>query len=240
MSQHAVLDSLSHRDLRVRTERSAALGDAVMACLVMPHEFRKAQSHYPIVFRRDAETGRFSALALFGFENGENLFLGESGWDAAYVPLAHAIQPFLIGRTAIEDETPQVHVDLASARIVQDREEGVRLFDEAGQPTPLLEDVAQDLGDLDAAFRASPSFFSALERHDLLEPFTLDVPLDDGSRHSLVGFHIVNEERLRTLDGDALSDLHSGGHLLPLFMAVASVGRFSDLVARKNRRVAGA
>ena len=94
-------------------------------------------------------------------------------------------------------------------------------------------------GDLDAAFQASTDFFATLERHALLEPFTLDVPLVDGTRNSLVGFHIIDEERLRALDAAALDDLHRAGHLMPLFMAVASVAQFNELVARKNRRVAG-
>jgi hypothetical protein len=213
------------------------LGDAVMACLVMPGEFRRAQTHYPIVFRRDLETGKFTALALFGFENGENLFLTAAGWDAAYKPLAQAVQPFLIGQGA--SGTAQVHVDLDSPRVAVGGDDGVRLFDEAGNPSPLLEQVSQDLGDLDGAYRASGAFFEALERHGLLEPFTLEVPLDDGALHSLVGFHTINEEKLRTLAGDALGELQTDGHLLPLFMAVASIGRFSDLIARKNARVAG-
>lgn len=234
MTQHTVLDSLNHRYLLVRTDRAAALGDAVMACLVMPAEFRRAQAHYPIVFRRDLESGAMSALALFGFENGENLFLGDGGWDAPWLPLAHAVQPFLIGRTADPQSTPQVHIDLASPRVSES--EGERLFDDMGNPSPLLEDVAQNLGDLDAAYRASGAFFEALERHELLEPFTLEVPLPDGSRRSLVGFLTINEERLQALPADVLGDLHTSGHLLPLFMAVASIGRFADLIARKATR----
>lgn len=234
MTQHAVLDSLKHRHLRVRTDRAAALGDAVMACLVMPAEFRRAQAHYPIVFRRDLESGKLSALALFGFENGENLFLGEKGWEAAWIPLAHAVQPFLIGRTTDPAATPQVHIDLASPRVSE--AEGERLFDDMGNPSALLEDMAQNLGDLDGAYSASGPFFEALERHDLAEPFLFEVPQADGSRQSLAGFLTINEERLRTLPGDVLGELHAAGHLLPIFMAVASIGRLADLVARKSSR----
>ena len=42
MTAHALLDSTTHRDLRVSTTRSAALGDAVMTALVVPDEFREA------------------------------------------------------------------------------------------------------------------------------------------------------------------------------------------------------
>lgn len=238
MSQHQLLDSLNHRDLRVRTDSAAELGDAVMACLLMPAEFRQAQAHFPILFRRDQASGTFSAVALFGFDNSENLFLEDGHWDAAYKPLAQAVQPFLIGRSADGQAGGQVHVDMASPRILHGGEDGEALFDAAGKPSPYLDLIAQRLGDLDAAYRASADFFAALVRHDLLEPFTIDVPLIDGSNNSLVGFHIVNEDRLQALDGDALADLHGAGYLMPLFMAVASVAQFSELVARKNRRIA--
>ena len=238
MSQHQLLDSLNHRDLRVRTDSAAELGDGVMACLLMPAEFRQAQAHFPILFRRDQASGAFSAVALFGFENGENLFLEEGHWDAGYKPLAQAVQPFLIGRSADGQAGGQVHIDMASPRVLETGEDGEALFDAAGKPSPYLDLIAQRLGDLDAAYRASADFFAALVRHDLLEPFTIDVPLIDGSNKSLVGFHIVNEDRLQALDGDALADLHGAGHLMPLFMAVASVAQFSELVARKNRRIA--
>lgn len=237
MSNHQILNPADHGDLRVQTGAGAAYGDQVMACLIVPAEFRQVQGHFPIVFRRDVASGAFSALALFGFENGENLFLAGDRWDARYRPLAMAIQPFLIGRAAAADETAQVHIDMAHPR-VSATGEGTRLFDEAGQPTPYLEAIAARLGDLDHGYRASPAFFAALDRHGLLEPFTLDVPLDSGARHSLVGYHTIAEDRLAALDGAALGELQAEGHLLPIFMAVAALSRFGDLVARKNARAA--
>ncbi len=100
MSNHQILNPADHGTLRVHTGAGAQFGDAVMACLTVPLEFRAVQAHYPIVFRRDAASGQFSALAMFGFDNGENLFLEGDRWDARYRPLAMAIQPFLIGRPA--------------------------------------------------------------------------------------------------------------------------------------------
>lgn len=236
MSQHAPLDKNSHRDLRVRTDVGADLGDAVMATLTVPSEFRNIQGHFPILFRREAGQSDFIAVALFGFENGENLFLEEGRWDARYRPLSLAIQPFLVGRPASGDGPGQVHIDLGHARIGGDGE-GVRLFDENGMATPYLEAVAERLGALDEGYRASAAFFAALRDYDLLEPFTLDIELDDGSKNSLVGFHIIDEAKLRALDAAALGRLHGEGHLMPIFMALASLSQISELVARKNRRM---
>ncbi|MDB5693868.1 MAG: multidrug transporter [Alphaproteobacteria bacterium] len=238
MSRHVVVDSAAHRALRVRAEASAELGDAVMACFTMPAEFRRVQNEFPILFRRDLESGRFSALALFGFEDGENLFLTDRRWAARYRPLALAVQPFLVGRPADGEGPAQVHIDLDHPRI-SNGEDGVRLFDQDGGPTPYLEAATGQLGELDEGHRGSADFYAAIERFELLEPFTLDVQLDDGARRYLAGFHIVDEAKLRALDPGSLGALHGAGHLMPLFMAMASLSNLARLVERKNRAIRG-
>lgn len=235
MSAHEILTSEAHRDLRIRTERGPELGDAVMSCVTVPTEFRKVQNEYPILFRLSVERDAFTALAIFGFETGENLFLDGGRWDARYRPLAMDIQPFLIGRQADEQGEKQVHIDLGSSRIGQG--EGVRVFDEDGRPTPYLETIAEQLGELDEGYEASADFFDALRRHELLEPMSLEVNLNDGSKNRLVGFHVIDEDRLRALDETALGELHAAGHLMPIFMAVASLGNLTALIARKNRKI---
>ncbi|KQM67814.1 multidrug transporter [Sphingomonas sp. Leaf17] len=236
MSDHAILTAEDHRDLRIRTERSPAYGDAVMACITVPSEFRRVQSHYPILFQLDATRDNFIALAMFGFEAGENLFLTDTGWDARYRPLAIDSQPFLVGRGPDGSDVRQVHIDMASPRIVTGAGEGMRVFDDTGRPTPYLERIADQLRALDTDYVASAGFFAALLRHDLLEPLTLDVTLDDGSKNRLVGYHVIDEDKLAALDAAAIADLHEAGHLMPIFMALASLGAIGDLVARKNRR----
>lgn len=236
MTDHQLLTPEAHADLRVHRGRGADYGDAVMSCVTVPDEFRQVQAHYPILFRRNIERDEVVAVALFGFEDGENLFLSGDRWDAGYVPLAIDIQPFLIGGAPESDAAKQVCVDLASPRIAAG--EGVRVFDEFGRPSPYLETVAEQLGALDAGWQGAASFYAALRRHDLLEPLTFEITLDDGSTHRLVGFHAINEDRLRGLDAAALGDLHAEGHLMPLFMAVASIGNIAALVDRKNRRIA--
>lgn len=235
MPDHAILTADDHRELRIRTDRGATLGDAVMCCMAMPNEFREVQAHYPILFQRDIERDTFSALAMFGFENGENLFLDGLRWDSGYIPLAIRIQPFLIGGKPGEPDK-QVHVDMASPRIAAN-DDGMRVFDEDGRATPYLEAIVDQLGALDAGYVASADFFAALRRHDLLEPLSLEITLDDGSTNRLVGFHVIDEARLAGLDAEVLGELSADDHLMPIFMAVASIGRLRELIARKNAAV---
>ena len=75
------------------------------------------------------------------------------------------------------------------------------------------------------------------QRYELLEPFSLDVDLRDGSKHRLVGYHLIDEEKLRALEPGAVAELHSAGYLMPIFMALASLANVSALIARKNRKL---
>lgn len=238
MSNHVLLTVEAHRALRIDIRRDPTLGDAVMSCLLLPDEFRSAQNHYPILFHRPPGGDRFEAVALFGFNPGENLFLEAGGWDAGYMPLAMAIQPFLIGAPASEGAPPSVHIDLASPRILGEADQGgAAVFDESGRPTAYLETIAEQLGALDAGYWRSADFFSALRRHDLLEPLAVEMMLDDGDFERLVGFHVIDEARLAELDADSIAALHAEGHLQPIYMALASLANLSALIARKNRRL---
>lgn len=233
MARHVQLNNIDHRDLRIDTRRSATLGDDVAFAATFPAEFRNLQAHYPILFRKDAN-GALSPVALLGFQEGHNLFLDGERWDATYLPLAIERQPFLIGRGG-DDVT--VHVDLDSPRVRTDA--GEALFREHGGNTDYMDRVASVLLTLHNGLARVPMFIDALLALDLLESFVLDVELDDGSVNRLVGYYTINEERLRTLDAQALGDLHAAAHLEPVFMAVASVSNFRGLIDRMNRSRAG-
>lgn len=235
MSNHQILNFTQHADLRIRTEAGAELGDGVMASLAVPAEFHRLVCEYPILFRYNAEQAAFSALAMFGFEQGENLFIDDGRWDAVGKPLAMAVQPFLVGRPESGQGATQVHVDLDHPRIARGGE-GVRVFDDNGQPTPYLEEIAGMLGALDEGYQASADFFAALNRYELLQPFSMDVTLTSGAAHRMVGYHLISEEKLAQLEPGVLTELHGAGYLGPIYAAIASLGNLAKLVRRKDRR----
>jgi hypothetical protein len=227
MARHVLLNNVEHHGLRVDTTRSAALGDDLMLALTYPAEFRNLQAHYPIVFHKAAD-GRFQPVALFGFREGQNLFLQGSRWLAHYIPLAVERQPFLIGRDGAGE--PVIHIDLDSPRVGSTT--GEALFREHGGTTDFLERMVSVLQALHEGIAATPAFVDALLRHNLLESFVLDVELDDGAQHRLAGFYTIHEERLRALDGDALHQMHRAGHLEAAYMAMASLSNLRQLIER--------
>ncbi|MED5621104.1 SapC family protein [Ideonella sp. BN130291] len=226
MPRHAVLNNVDHKDLRVIRAHGERFGDDVMAAVTFPAEFRSVQSHYPIVFQKSQDGTTFQPLALFGLREGENLFLRGGGWDAAYVPLAIERQPFLVGFDGAE---PVVHVDLDSPRV--SRSEGEPVFLPFGGISDYLEQVNSMLLALHQGLQSTPAFVAALLAHDLLEPFSFDIERPDGTQR-LAGFYTVHEERLQKLDGTALAQLHQAGHLLPIYMVLASTSHLRDLADR--------
>ncbi|GGY91181.1 SapC family protein [Pseudoduganella plicata] len=229
MPNPVLLNNVQHKDLRVLTQRSAALGDDVMFALTFPAEFRTLQAHYPIVFRKTDDATSFEPVALFGFQPGENLFLNDTGWDAPEVPLLIERQPFLIGR---QGEELMVHIDVEHPRV--GTHDGEPLFLEYGGVTPYLERINSVLLTIHQGLQTLPGFVKALLEHELLESFVFDIELDDGSQNRLAGFYTIHEERLAALDGTALGRLHRSGFLQPVYMAVASLSQFRALIARKN------
>ncbi|MGB9992440.1 SapC family protein [Pseudoduganella rhizocola] len=235
MPNPVLLNNVQHKDLRVITKRGAQYGDNIMFALTFPSEFRSLQAHYPIVFRKTDDGTSFEAVALFGLQEGENLFLGEAGWDASQVPLMVERQPFLIGRNG--DEL-MVHVDLDSPRVSST--EGEPVFLPHGGNSEFLDRMNSALLTIHQGLQAAGPFMAALKEYELLESFVLDVTLDDGSQGRMSGFYTINEDRLAVLPAEALDRLHKAGYLQAIFMVVSSMSQFRPLIERKNRVQAAA
>ncbi len=230
MANSVLLNNVDHQDVRVITRRAAEFGDGQMFALTFPDEFRSIQAHYPIVFRKSLDGIGFEPIALLGLQAGQNLFLREGRWDAAYLPLALERQPFLIGRSG---EELLVHIDLDSPRL--SRSEGEPLFLPHGGSSDYLQRMNSVLLALHQGLEATPAFVAALLAHELLESFVLDIELADGSQNRLAGYYTINEERLASLPGSALEALARAGHLQAIYMAVASLSQLRLLIDRVER-----
>ena len=236
MTDYNVLSKEMHLNLRVITAHGKQYGDNVMHAMTFPHEFRDVQSTYPIFFCKDQETGGFYPAALFGLEQNENLFLTDLGWDATYVPMSMRRHPFLIG-FQVDDQHPDgknpvVSVDMDNPRVNTSNGESLFLAD--GTPSDYLTDIMGLLESIHAGHEQNKGFVQTLVDHDLLEAFTLEVTLKDGSKNQLTGFYTIKEPKLYQLDGSTLESLNKQGYLQAIFMAMASHARLRPLVEKKS------
>ena len=231
------LNNVDHQNLRVKTGYGAEFGDDVMFAMTFPGEMRAIQAHYPILIYKDPNSGKLAPVALLGFERGENLFLKDGGWDAAYVPAMIRRQPFMVGQepgaggerqrvVAIDVEHPRVNTDV-----------GELLFLPQGGTTEYLEQTASMLEGLFHAQAASEAFMQALSEQSLIQSVTLNIRLKDGSEYALEDFYTIDDEALQKADERVLAKLSQDGWLLPAYMMLASLSQLQSLIGRRNQRL---
>ena len=237
MSNQVMINNIEHRDIRVITKRSAELGDNVMGVPLLPREFRDAQIDFPIFFHRDPRSEKVVPYAMFGLVENENLFLEGESWTANYLPLVLEKGPFLIGfqQRSDGDKGLIISLDLDHPRVSQ--AEGEMLFLDHGGNSKYIERISYVLNAIHEGQGETSDFVDAMLAHDLLEPFALDVELNNGAKHRLEGFQTIHEEKLMQLEGDVLLDLSSKGYLLYAYMIVASLSNIRKLIEKKNQRL---
>jgi hypothetical protein len=232
MTQPVLLNNVEHKDLKIILGRGTRFGDFDTICPTFPAEFRNVLAHYPILFRETGNEQRYEPVALFGFVEGENLFASLETWDALYVPMAVARQPFSMG---LSGDSVLVQVDLDHPKV--STTVGHPLFLEFGGESELLEQVSSLLLALHQGLQSNAGFVAALLEYDLIEPLTLDIELNNGSQNQLLGFSTINEEKLAALDAATLAHLHRHGYLMAAHLMVASLVQLRELIERKNGRV---
>lgn len=240
MANHELVNPVDHKDIKIITDRSEKYGDNLWYALTFPREFRSAQAHYPIFFSKSPNTGKFISVALFGFQEHENLFLDNDEWQAAYIPAAVLRQPFLIANQTItengvEQSQRMLSIDLDHPRV--SHTEGEPLFLPFGGNSDFLERTSSMLEALHIGATDGQKFTEKLAELELLEPFSLDVTLDNGKQHQMIGFYTINEDKLDALDINQLQELKQQGYLQAIYMAIASQSNIRSLLEKKNALV---
>jgi len=241
MTNHVLLDNVTHKHLKINRAWRPNQGYDVNLARVFPVELGALQAEYPLFFIRNVDSGHFETVALLGFEDSENLYLGDDQWLARAVPMSIERQPFLIGfqdQAGGPDQTPVIHVDMDHPSISES--EGTPVFLPHGGEGPLLEHINTLLASIHAGHQASQDFSRLLVGLDLIESLDLEVEFNDGSRHALKGLYTINEERLRALNADSLATLHEKGYLQHIYMLLASLPKLAVLIERKNRLIEAA
>jgi len=234
-----MLNNIAHKDLRVITRYGAQFGDNVGTVLTFPTEYGDIQREYPIFFRKDAATGEFQSVALLGFQKDENLFLDETGWNAAYVPGIVARGPFLIGFQEQEvggdvRREPVIHIDLDNPRV--STTEGEPVFLPQGGHTRYLERISAILKGIHDGLAVSKAMFAAYTALDLIEPVNVEIKFNAEETFNVRGLYTISEEKLAALDGDSLVKLNRSGFLQGAFLVIASLNNVKKLIDMKHRR----
>ncbi len=240
MSNPALLNSKDHKNLRVRNELISEKSTLRNSSVVL-QEFPQLALEYPLLFTKSLETGGFVCVAVFGFDEGENLFIENKQWNALYVPLNIMRQPFMVGtqnKPTGNDNTEAenvVFIDTSDPRVQE--ENGEALFNERGFPTPYLEKMTSILKALKDGYADTQLFINKLLELNLIAPATLKIEFINQEQRQIQGFYAIDESRLNSLSGEVIAELHSLGYLRPIYTMLTSFGHVYTLIDKKNKKL---
>jgi hypothetical protein len=230
MDRLIALNSAAHRHLRVDQQQVLAQAAQLNMVPVVLGEFLKLCVQYPIVLTKNGQTGQFTCVALFGFDDAENLFWKQDRWDALYVPLQVSRQPFFLA--------PDNMVCVDSMHPSVRRAQGQAVFDEHGAETPYLHQAKQMLAALLDGEQLTNSFVRKLLALELIRPMRLEIEFANHQKQRVEGLYTIDEARLKALAAERIGELHSLDYLGPIYTMLASLGHIYSLVQRKNERMA--
>lgn len=237
MSNLVALNNELHQRIRINTQQAETQGSHLNMIPVVLSEFLKLAVQFPIGLTKNKETGRFVCVALFGFQEGENLFIKNQQWTSLYVPLQIRRQPFFLGNSEQAQDQFVICIDTGNQSI--QHESGEPIFNTDGKETTYLENIKAILAELVNGEAATQSFINTLTKLKLLQAMQLEITFENGESTRIEGLYTINEEHLNRLAPDEINSLHTQGYLSPIYTMMTSIGHIYGLIDKKNKRLAG-
>lgn len=236
MPTFVALHHQHHKNLTIDTAKIEAQSAHENMAPVVISEFLKLVVQYPIVFTKNAETGRFVCVALFGFSAQENLFWQNNQWQGIYTPLNIRRQPFFIGEEngnhiiCIDTDSPCLTKAQGASHLTE------KLFGAQGEETEYLASARELLAELVDGEKQTYEFIQTLLELKLIMPMSLDITFANQKQQQVQGLYTINEDKLENITSDALQMLQQKNYLKSIYTMIASLGHIYSLIQKKNER----
>ncbi|RYH07326.1 SapC family protein [Tropicimonas sp. IMCC6043] len=218
-----------HGDLSVRTGGTYGFARKVNSVPLTAVEFSAAAAAYPIVFAGD-DTAVMPAVIL-GARANENLFVDADGrWTGSYIPAFVRRYPFVFS-AADEGKQLILHIDETFEGCNRDGH-GERLFDAGGERTQYLQNLLRFLQEYQGQFARTQAYCKRLKNLDLLQPMQAQFRIAGGEERSVSGFFVVDREKLKAIETDALRQMFDTDELECTYLHLHSLRHFNDMVKR--------
>ena len=222
------LDREVHRHLRLAANQPYHFAASQMLIPVVFSEIRQIAREYPIVFPKG---GQDVPSALVGVEKDVNAHVRETGhWMGRYIPAHVRRYPFLLGGYRNpEPEGGQRHVVMVDEDAPHLRgDQGEPLFTESGEKAPALEQVEKVLVALHKDYEKTRQLTGQLAGAGLFAEKPLAVHPKNEEPRRIAGFSVIDTERLRTLEGGAMSELVESGAMMLAYAHLFSLINLED------------
>lgn len=218
-----------HQKLKIRIlPDHFAFAAKTNSVLLAGSEFAEACRDYPIVFV-GSEGGPYTAAALVGLGENENLFATDAGsWErGTYIPAFIRRYPFVLAG-AESAETLTVCIDEAYKGLGE--EEGEALFDAEGKESEYLKSVVDFLRLFHGEMKRTAAFAAKLAEIGVLTPKVITIERE-GKKQTLEGLWVVDEAKLNGLDDAKTLELVRTGYMGWIYahlLSLRNVGRLAN------------
>jgi len=227
------LSSNLHAKLKVNASALAPYFATANAIPLTIDEFVSAQRFFPIVF----SGGDMPVpLALLGLNEGVNAFVNDDGLpiNPFYIPAYVRRYPYLLARLDEKAEELSLCYDPESGMISET--EGTPLFD-GDKPSEALNAILKFCEDFEIAAQRTSAFVKELVDMDLLIDGEVTIQ-PDGAEQPFVyrGFRMVDENKMREMNGDQLRKINQNGILALIMAHLFSLSSIRELFARQQEQ----
>jgi hypothetical protein len=219
-----------HAASSIDTTQDYSFASQVNSVPLTATEFPFAARDYVIVFA-GPETPM--PAAILGVQQDRNVFVSAEGkWEGHYIPAFVRRYPFVFSSNE-DSSTFTLCVDKEFKGLNED-DRGEKLFGDEGENTPYLDKMLNFLQEYQLQFQRTQAFCKQLKELDLLETMQAHISMPTGSQQSLTGFHVINRERLKALDGEKLAALARTDALELAYLHLQSLNNFSVMVEQAS------
>ncbi|VEF25046.1 SapC [Shewanella baltica] len=190
-------------------------------------EFMSAATSFPIIFTKNAQTGEFLPVAITSLKENSNKLMINGRWISRYLPIQVQLYPFGASYT---DNKIIIGIDLNNSSVSEIGDNS--LFTTDGDNTAYL-NTQLELASLQANYQEmTRNFISILIQHDLLQPRTLTVNAQDGTKTNINGIYTVDEQKMHELEEVVMLDFAKRGFYSVIYAHLCSLSLI-DLVMEK-------
>lgn len=234
------IDAAQHREHGFAPPTDLAFAAQQVLCPINGAEVASLLPFYTLAFIKHKET--VDMVALTGLYQGENLLLGSNGkWLIPYLPARYRGFPFEVAlNQAGEQQKAVLCFDHRSGlyRETPNTENGeYPFFDEQGKPTERVSQILQFLVQRNQMQEATRNAAKALDECGCLVPWELPLEKADRDMQPIKGLYRIDQEALRGLEGDKLSQLMKSNAMALAYAQVFSIERLSVLLKIRQAKV---
>lgn len=230
-----LLSKAEHSGKAIVRERSFSFAQKEIVTSLCSFELYNAVSYLPIVFAKEKE--KVGVYGLMGLEKDKNLFVSNQGkWELPnFIPAAFSVYPFRVGVTPEGQNLILIKDD---SDLIVDKDAGQALFEKDGDPTDTLKYYLTLLARIQNSNKIVEKACSLLWELNLLEVFSLKIPVVAGKNQEMTGLLRINVRNFNALQDEEflkLKEVHALDFIYAHFCSLGCLSRIAGLMKMKGQ-----